>query len=73
MTTLGGGLVVAANAKRHKRKDSQTVDRLNSLLSDSTKDIVFNTINESIFLLGYKAYLKFQTLRLILSLASWKF
>ncbi|MBS19776.1 MAG: selenocysteine-specific translation elongation factor [Chloroflexi bacterium] len=55
MTTLGGGLVVAANAKRHKRKDSQTVDRLNSLLSDSTKDIVFNTVNESNFLIGIQS------------------
>ena len=55
MTTLGGGLVVTANAKRHKRKDSQTVDRLNTLLSDSTKDIVFNTINESNFLIGIQS------------------
>ena len=52
MTTLGGGIVVAANAKRHKRKDFQTVERLNSLLSDSTKDIVFNIINESDFVIG---------------------
>ena len=47
MKTLGGGPIVQTNAKRHKRKDIKTIERLNSLLSDSLKDIVFNAINES--------------------------
>ena len=62
MTTLGGGIVVAANAKRHKRKDFHTVERLNSLLSDSTKDIVFNIINESDFVIGLQSISEISTI-----------
>ena len=44
MTTLGGGVVVDPHAKRHKRRDDQTIERLAILEMGTTSDVLVNTI-----------------------------
>ena len=64
MRTLGGGVIVATNAKRHKRKYIKTIERLDSLLSDSSKDIVLHAINESEGLIATQEILDMATIEL---------
>ena len=47
MTTLGGGVVVDTHAKRHRRKHIPTIERLESLESDSASDIILSTLESS--------------------------
>ena len=44
MTTLGGGVVVDPHAKRHKRRDDKTIERLAILEMGTTSDVMVNTI-----------------------------
>ena len=42
--TLGGGVVVDVQARRHKRKSAQVMERLETLKDGSTNDILLNII-----------------------------
>lgn len=46
-TTLGGGNIVETHARRHRRRDAQTVERLAMMELGSTQDILLKTIETS--------------------------
>ncbi len=45
MTTLGGGVVVDPHAKRHRRRDDKTIERLTILEMGTISDVLVNTID----------------------------
>lgn len=45
MTTLGGGVVVDTHAKRHRRRDDKTIERLTILEMGTISDVLVNTID----------------------------
>ncbi|HJO59243.1 MAG: selenocysteine-specific translation elongation factor [SAR202 cluster bacterium] len=47
MTTLGGGSIVDTQAKRHRRRHSPTIQKLESLESDIPSQIILNMIESS--------------------------
>ena len=46
-TTLGGGNIVESHARRHRRRDAQTIERLAMMELGSTQDILLKTIETS--------------------------
>ena len=48
MTTLGGGSIVDTQAKRHRRRHSPTIQKLESLESGSPSQIILNIIESSV-------------------------
>ncbi len=46
-TTLGGGNIVETHARRHRRRDAQTVERLAMMELGSTQDVLLKTIETS--------------------------
>ena len=46
-TTLGGGNIVETHARRHRRRDAQTIERLAMMELGSTQDILLKTIEAS--------------------------
>ena len=46
-TTLGGGNIVETHARRHRRRDAQTIERLAMMELGSTQDILLKTIETS--------------------------
>ena len=46
-TTLGGGNVVELHAKRHRRRYAPTVERLETMLSGSDRDVLLKSIEAS--------------------------
>jgi len=45
MNTLGGGIVLGINAKRHSRGDKITIDSLSSLMFGEPEDIILQSLN----------------------------
>ena len=46
-TTLGGGNIVETHARRHRRRDAQTIERLAMMELGSTQDVLLKTIETS--------------------------
>lgn len=46
-TTLGGGNIVETHARRHRRRDAPTIERLDAMELGSTQDVLLKTIETS--------------------------